>query len=348
MTELEAVKRELAELRDAYTKQTKTLNDLLMNLDFDNMPQVKKSIMRYVNGTNEALSEIQQSVDDNGAAIALVTQKITRVEADVNETTTQLKQESDANAAKIQLVAKSVTETREALSDEIDEANEAIGDMQQDIADNAKGIKTVTEATAQIQQTATDNAARIALIVKTTTTADGKTVSYVDGGIIIEAINNDKSQVTISGDKINIEGVASFVTREELANGGSGTVINGGLIQTDTLDVNSIKTNRDQGFLGVDFNTAINVMAGDLSMVTCYNLADPMYGIRMARFGFVTFDGGKYGGMESNHPMLIRTGPGQQIIIAAGLGGTAMAPTHNAAINLYGSALFFNGRLIAS
>ena len=322
MTEIEQVKRELAELKDTYIKQTKTLNDLLLNLDFDNMPRVKRSIMRYVNGTNESIASIMQAVDENGAEIELVAQHVTKVQ--------------------------------EYLTEEFGNAYDAIGTVQEGVEENAKNIKSVTETTAQIKQEADENSAKIALIVKTVTTEDGQTVSYVDGGIIIEAINGDESQVTISGDKINIEGVASFVTRDELANGSSGTVIDGGLIKAETLDVNSLKTSSDTGFYGIDVGTPFNMAGGDLSYINFVNMIDATYGWRTARAGFIDFDGGKYHGMEGNHPMLIRTGPAEtslgvnQIIIAAGLGGTAAAPTYNAPIYMYGTGLYFNNKLIAN
>lgn len=338
MTEIEKIKHELTALKDAYTKQTKTLNDLLLNLDFDNMPQVKKSILRYVNDANQSIASIVRAVDENSASINQTVQRISQTE-------------------------QKLTETEEKITDV---AND-VKDVLDDIKEVSDSVTKVTETTADISQKVTDSEAKIALIVKTKTTADGKEVSYVDGGIIIEAINGDESQVTISGDKINIEGVTKFVTKDDLANGDSGTVINGSLIQTNTIEVNQIKktttTTDDLGSIdGITFDSDIKIIK-ERPNIICYDqIKDASEGLLDTIRGYATIG---YTKIENTtiKPFQIASNPGSMYIftvsgqltqnstdndirIGAGIRSYTDA-NYDGSIYLFGKALYFNGTQIA-
>lgn len=80
------------------------------------------------------------------------------------------------------------------------------------------------QSIANIQQQADDNGASIGMLV---------TNGQVNAEVIVEAIN-DKSTVQITADKINFEGLATFVRPEDLQEGGK-TVIDGDRITTGMI-----------------------------------------------------------------------------------------------------------------
>lgn len=148
------------------------------------------------------IAKIEKRTTENSATIELLTQTTT----DQSDAIAQISQETSENSARIEAVASVQTEQAESIASISQKADET-----------SASVEIAVERSEAAESAASDASEKVS-----------------NGAYIIARVNEDTSDIKISADKIELEGSAEFVTRDELSESGS-TTINGGNITTGTI-----------------------------------------------------------------------------------------------------------------
>lgn len=191
----------------------------------------------------------------------------------------------DANAKCIKTVYDSLLERYDSLE---------LGDMKQTVADTVTTLENQIFETAgairniaKVTAITTANSAKLELLVETD--ADGK--NSVRGSVLVEAINNDQSSVTIEADKINLKG---YVTVSDLEDGT--TTIAGNCIKTGVISSvgNGMTIDLDKGTItAANFNID---SGGNASLRDAY--AEDITCVNADVSGKITSSEGSLGGVK--------------------------------------------------
>lgn len=198
---------------DAIRKDLERLKDESIKKNRDNLDALYNIDMRNM---SESMKRLFAKM---GKAVASVETLATDVEAAVN-----IVAQYGANLAAVQLKADQNSASINSIVEWQSEVDSSI------------------QSTAQIQQTVRKNEARIGLLVN----ASGDGLTSSGAGIIAQAIAGEDSLIQLIADKVEIQGTAEFVTRDELSDDAGSTVIAGNLI-TMNLD-----GSRDNGYTELD------------------------------------------------------------------------------------------------
>lgn len=179
---------------DAIRKDLERLKDESIKKNRDNLDALYNIDMRNM---SESMKRLFAKM---GKAVASVETLATDVEAAVNivaqygENLAAVQLKADQNSASINNIVKWQSEVDSSI-----------------------------QSTAQIQQTVRENEARISLLVN----ASGDGLTSSGAGIIAQAIAGEDSLIQLIADKVEIQGTAEFVTRDELADNSGSTTISG-------------------------------------------------------------------------------------------------------------------------
>lgn len=187
-------------------KYRRTLDDLLDNLEFGNMPSVKRIFESYKNDTENSIAAVTATADSQGAALSAIA---------------QWQNGTDTSVAALQETAGSQGASIAAIASWKGNVTNSSGDI-------ISGSQTL----AQIAAAANNAGAQVSLVAES---------GSIKAAAIITAING-QSSASISANKINFTGLTTFVRPSDLGSTGT-TVIDGGRIGTGTLSVNVLKQN---------------------------------------------------------------------------------------------------------
>ncbi len=219
-------------------------------------------------GMTKTIATLQATANANTAEIALHTQKIT----ENSDSIASIRSVSDEHTSLIQNLTQTSAENTSAIAqtkqyandlnatvasvtawmgDETEGAKKTLSEVYQTSNSNTAAISYITtwksgidSSIARLEQETGANGAKIGLVVKSGT--DG---NYVDGSVLVEAING-QSSATIRADKIILDGYAKFTDVVEIAES----------VTAKTVNSNS-----------ADGNMTVSIRLGQLTLSQDYN-----------------------------------------------------------------------------
>lgn len=256
LTELERLRRRLDEMADREVRRQRMLGDLLYNLDTENMPAVKKLIEQYRTESGESVAAVSAAVSETGASVSALAERQTAVES----TAARAEAAATDNAASILNLASRTGQTESGLAalslrtEENETAITALAQQENGTQESIAALESrADDAQAEIyafadwMDYAQGEISSIASLELVAEEANAKASLFAtlsngsveaDGAAILAAVNGDGSSIKLSADKIDFNGVGSFVKSEDLAAGS--TTINGGCIEAHSLSVDAL------------------------------------------------------------------------------------------------------------
>lgn len=261
LTELERLRRRLDEISDREIRQRRLLGDLLYNLDTENMPAVKKLIEQYRTASGESLASVSTMLDETGARVSALAERqsatesaVARAEAAVSDheasitaLASQTGETENGLAALTLRTEKNETEILSLVSHE-NATDASIAALESRADENEAELF----ALAEWRSSAEDGIAALSSVEAVANEANAKASLFAtmsegaaeaDGAAIVAAVNGDGSDVKLSADKIDLDGVTTFARTDDLAAGR--TTVNGGCIAARSLSVEAIALNTD-------------------------------------------------------------------------------------------------------
>jgi hypothetical protein len=256
---------------DEEIKYRRSVEDALYNLDFENMPTVynvyvndKKAQNAYMvnietlasyaknqaeavgNHANEQFNNLAVWQNDTATAIA----GISATANSAGATATQLAQWKETVYVNDQIALVNSIAAVSTKANSVEATATMLATWQATAYVNDQAVMANTIAAAYA--VANSAAAQAGLVVQN---------GQVNGSIIVTAINN-QSTAEINANRINFTGFTTFLRPSDVNSSESTTTIYGGLIQTNTLDVGTIKNTVISGATsGVVFPTGVQTMS---------------------------------------------------------------------------------------
>ena len=214
---MKEIEEEISRLADEIVKQNRDRLDEMYNLDEDNLGEsLRRLFAEYSDGISSAKASISALADSTGAKF----EALAKWQTETSSSLSQISGKADANAASIALLNQFKTETVSSISaieSKADANSASITNLVRWQGQADGDIDTLIDNYAAISAEVDDASSRISLLVN----ASGDGLKSSAAGIIVEAINDSPSTVTISADKVDISG---FVTFSDLETDGEATV----------------------------------------------------------------------------------------------------------------------------